>query len=142
MKAGTKVGYKVVRVFEHNALMCISNFDRISGRPELRSCNSVVSRSANSLRYIVGRWTRRDEGHGPMALFTKLKDAKRMLRQCGNLLWIYRCEYVPSTETKLWYRDIPSPAVETLQTLGLEYARSMFPGTVLADAIKLTERVQ
>ncbi len=73
----------------------------------------VMHQDVGGVKYIVGIKTRRQTGCGPLAVFSH----KRVAIGFADSNRIFRCSYVPSTDTDLWtiatfcHRELPSKTV-------------------------------
>lgn len=101
---------------------------------------SVCPQPEGRVRYFPGSWTVRPAGWGPLACFANLQDATEWLncheKYISSLrhFTIFACEYKKSRAKSLWVRDLRNrkwrcPLIE------------LPPDTVLADSIKLTQKV-
>ena len=72
-------------------------------------------------------WTQPKGGHGPLCVFEDLAEAQDFACLYLCFYEIYRCWYVPSAQTAIWWG---------------RYRRYTFPpGTALADAVYLGEKL-
>ncbi len=121
MKTKTQIGYKVVRKHTDG---------------KLYSWNECPSRKARlrgtSIRYRPGHTSRRRKDCGPLAVFTSLEDARRLLAcypPTNHPSPIYKVRYLLSAETKLFNRE--GDTIDVRQSV---------PGTAYADAVTLNKR--
>jgi hypothetical protein len=86
-----------------------------------------------SVEYIKDVWTSHHEDNGPLAVFSSADDALSFSDSLEICCEIWKCEYEESAKQQLWME------------WGNEYVTIPYvipPGTVLADRVKLIERVE
>jgi len=91
--------------------------------------------------YKKGRWTKRKKVGGPFAVFDTTKNALKFLlgnkNRFNTELQLFECKYKESTEDSLYYRS-----QITGRTLSEMPGFSVPQGTVFADKVKITKRIQ
>ena len=108
-------GYKVVRVHDSSlSSLIVPGGDR----------SRVVD-------YVLRRTARPHKGYGPLCVFISLKRANRWAEKWYGT--VYKCLFQPSEHDRVWDQRERS-------ALGLQSGLPM--GTVLADRVRLTEKVR
>ena len=91
--------------------------------------------------YRKRHWTKRNGRGGPLAIFDTTKNALKFLlgntNPTNNELQMFECKYKESTEKSLYFRSRI-----TNQVLKLMSYCNMPEGTVFADEVKITKRIQ
>jgi hypothetical protein len=125
-----KLGYKAVRVYRDG-----------SRRSLYRFVSDTLSCTA--LEYTQGHRTTRPKACGPMAVFTRLKNAVAFSTDCNTEVW--GIEYEPSSDHSLWDCDISLAAALGVAGTGLFphflTQSECPPGTDFADSVTLLKRV-
>lgn len=127
-------GYKIVRRKKGRLLSCVvSRHENVE----------FVDLTKGCVEYIPGEWVEPLDGWGPLSLFQTYGDAVQFDLDWGYLVdaegWeIWKCEYLPSGNTKLW--GIVRGRVSGDELKVWKYWKP--PGTRLATSIKLTGMVE
>ena len=128
----TKIGYKVVQA--------------LNGK--LWSFNESVA-GPGRRRYIRGKPTVPAKGCGLLCVFETQKNAERLVPwdSCVPGFRIYRCEYEPGTDNKVyWKRPIwqrwRRGFTQHASKRDFDALCRSYPGTVLAKSVTLLKRVR
>ena len=89
--------------------------------------------------YKQGRWTKRNSDGGPFAVFDTTKNALKFILENKNRLntqlQLFECKYKESTEKALYY-TIYGVLMRKMPNVSVPH------GTVFADKVKITKRIQ
>ena len=94
---------------------------------ELAGRKKMSWSGGRNVRYLVGKFVRPDKNCGPLCVFTDLYYAERLKTVFDA---IYRCEFTPSTATRVW------------DSFGEAPVDHLSFGTRLATRVKLIRRVK
>ena len=126
MNKDIKTGFKVV--YSYNELY--------------QSC--IQMRGHGCIEYKLNEWVSRRKSEGPLAIFETLAYAKSFYIANFGFQYtgakkrfkIFKCEYIPSYDSNLWYITYRFDLKMILSFLD-------FPnGTILADKVKLIEEIK
>jgi len=116
-----KIGYKLVKLSpDKNHLLSLIIYN-------WKAC----------VKYVIGEEAFPAKGNGPLCVFTDLEYVKPYIDEylsytIVDRCKIYKCSYIPSESTKLWYTG----------SFGFNEKVGFFPeGTVLADSVTLLEEI-
>ena len=83
--------------------------------------------------YKIGKWAKRPEKCGPLAVFDTVENAKGFIDSGFDSKKFFRCKYKPSKETRLY---------KTYKGGGVSEKEWALPyGTIFADKVKIIKEI-